>query len=346
MAQHDHPAHDGQATHDHHDHGGHDHGGQDHSGHDHSGHDHGGHDHDHSPVITSENERKVLIALAITGSFMLVEVVGGYLSGSLALLADAGHMLTDTAALALSYLAFRFGRKAADGRRSFGYLRFEVIAAFVNALALFAIVFWIAFEAWHRFTAPTEILAGPMLAVAVIGLLVNLLVLRILTRGGGHDHVNIQGATLHVLGDLLGSVGAIAAAAVIWLTGWTPIDPILSVLVSVLILRSAWFLAKRSLDILLESTPEGIAPAEIAAFLRTRFEAEIDEVAHLHLWQITNKRLLATLSVRPSATAEFRDLSYRIAQALEARFAIEHATVALDWTGATARCSFAGGGRP
>ncbi len=349
MAAHDHPApegHDHHPDHSHAGHGTHGHGPHEHAGHGHDGHDHDHAGHDHTPAVTSENERKVLIALAITGSFMLVEVVGGYLSGSLALLADAGHMLTDTAALALSYLAFRFGRRAADGRRTFGYLRFEVIAAFVNALALFAIVFWIAFEAWHRFTSPTEILAGPMLVVAVLGLLVNLLVLRILTQGSDHDHVNIQGATLHVLGDLLGSVGAIAAAAAIWLTGWTPIDPILSVVVSVLILRSAWFLAKRSLDILLEGAPEGLSADEVETFLRADFAAEITSVAHIHLWQITNKRMLATLSVEPSEGAAFRDLSARIARALQERFEIEHATVALDWSGETRRCSLAGGTAP
>lgn len=309
-----------------------------HHDHDHTSASSDDHGHDHSTEVTSANERKVLIALVITGSFMLVEVAGGYLSNSLALLADAGHMLTDTAALALSYLAFRFGRRTADGRRTFGYLRFEVIAAFVNALALFAIVLWIGYEAWHRFSAPTEILAGPMLAVAVTGLLVNLLVLRILQQGE-RDHVNIQAASLHVLGDLLGSVGAIGAALVIWLTGWTPIDPLLSVLVSVLILRSAWFLAKRSLNILLEGAPETITPDAIRDHILQHFAPEVTEVDHIHIWQITDKRILATLHVQPSAAARPRDLSMRIAQALEQRFSIEHATVALDWTGDGAFCS-------
>ncbi len=288
--------------------------------------------------MTSENERKVLWAFAITGIFMVVECVGGYLSGSLALLADAGHMLTDTAALALSYLAFRFGRRAADGKRTFGYLRLEVVAAFVNALALFAIVFWIAFEAWHRFTSPSEILAGPMMIVAVLGLLVNLLVLRILTTGG-HDHVNLQGATLHVMGDLLGSVGAIGAAVLIWLTGWTPIDPILSVLVSVLILRSAWFLAKRSLNILLEGAPEKTSSDAVRDHILARFPDEVAEVDHIHIWQITHQRVLATLHLRPTDAAALKDLAARVGQSLQVEFEIEHATVAIDWTGEGAICS-------
>ncbi|AGT11092.1 cation diffusion facilitator family transporter [Paracoccus aminophilus] len=307
-------------------------------GHDHDGGGHEEHDHDHTPIVTTENERKVLIALVITGSFMVVEVIGGYLSNSLALLADAGHMLTDTAALALSFFAFRIGRRAADGRRTFGYLRFEVIAAFINALALFAIVLWVAFEAWHRFSAPPEILAGPMMIVAVLGLLVNILVLRIL-QSGEHDHVNIQAASLHVLGDLLGSVGAIGAAVVIWLTGWTPIDPILSLVVSLLILRSAWFLAKRSLNILLEGAPEKLHPEALRSHILAGFASEVIEVDHIHIWQITDKRVLATLHVRPKELAPARDLGNRIAASLHETFAIEHATVALDWSGDGQSCS-------
>jgi len=206
--------------------------------HHHGHHDHD-HDHDHTPTVTSANERKVLLSFFLIFTFMVVEAVGGVLSGSLALLADAGHMLTDAAALALAYAAFRFGRRAADSKRTFGYLRFEVIAGFLNAVTLFGIVAWIVYEAWQRLSAPPVILAGPMMIVAVLGLLVNLVVLWIMTRGET-DHVNVKGAILHVMGDLLGSVGAIVAAVVIYFTGWTPIDPILSVVVAVLILRSAW----------------------------------------------------------------------------------------------------------
>lgn len=213
-------------------------------------HDHAGHD--HTPKVTADNEMKTLIAFTITFAFMIVEVVGGFMSGSLALIADAGHMLTDAGALALAYFAFRFGRRAADEKRTFGYLRFEVIAGLINAVALFAILIWIAYEAFNRFRNPGEVLAGPMLIVATIGLLVNMLVFWILTRGGDTEHVNIKGAVLHVLGDLLGSVGTIVAAIVIYYTGWTPIDPILSVFVCLLILRSAWALLRNSLHVLLE----------------------------------------------------------------------------------------------
>ncbi|WP_241358656.1 cation diffusion facilitator family transporter, partial [Klebsiella pneumoniae] len=149
------------------------------------------------------------------------------------------------AALALASAPFRSGGRAPDSKRTFGYLRFEVIAGFLNAVTLFALVAWIAYEAWERLQAPPVILAGPMMIVAVLGLLVNVLALWIMTRGET-DHVNVKGAILHVMGDLLGSVGAIVAAIVIYLTGWTPIDPILSVLVAALILRSAWKLLAKS----------------------------------------------------------------------------------------------------
>lgn len=293
-------------------------------------HDHGdGHDHDHTPAVTHANERKVLLAFIITFSFMLVEVVGGWLSGSLALLADAGHMLTDAAALALSYAAFRFGRRRADPKRTFGYLRFEVIAGFINALTLFAIVIWIGYEAWQRFRQPHELLAGPMLIVAVIGLLVNIVVFWILTRGDS-EHVNIKGAALHVMGDLLGSIGAIAAAVIIFLTGWTPIDPLLSLLVSLLILRSAWALLKKSLHILLEGAPSHAAPQVIEQYLKENVPGVAD-IHHVHVWMITSGRTLATLHVRATVDADVRNVVRQVERELKTRFDVEHATVAIDW---------------
>lgn len=301
----------------------------DHHSHDHD-HDHD-HDHSHAPAVTGDNERKVLVAFFIIFSFMIVEAVGGYLSGSLALLADAGHMLTDAVALALAYAAFRFGRRAADARRTFGYARFEVIAGFINAITLFGIVVWIVYEAVQRFRQPVEILSGPMLAVAVAGLLINVFVLWLLTRGDT-EHVNIKGAALHVMGDLLGSVGAIAAALVIRFTGWMPIDPILSVLVSVLILRSAWKLLAKSGHILLEGAPDNAAPQEIERYLMEAVPG-VAAVSHVHVWLISSGRALATLHVRPAPGAEPRAVAEAVERALAERFAIGHATVAIDWSG-------------
>lgn len=198
-------------------------------------------------------------ALAITGTFMVLEVVGGWLSGSLALLADAGHMLTDTAALALAWVAAHVARRPSQGHRPHGHHRAQVLAAFLNALALFGVVAWILWEAVERMRTPQHVAGATMLGIALLGLLANLAVLRVLREE--HDaNLNVAAARLHVIGDLLGSVGASIAAVVILTTGWTPIDPILSVLVALLIVRSAWTLLVTSTRILLERTPDGVDP--------------------------------------------------------------------------------------
>jgi cobalt-zinc-cadmium efflux system protein len=302
-------------------------------------HSHGAHDHshDHTPKITADNERKVLIAFLITFTFMIVEVIGGVLSGSLALIADAGHMLTDAGALALAYAAFRFGKRAADERRTFGYLRFEVIAGLINAIALFAILIWIAVEAFERFRNPGEVLAGPMLIVATIGLLINIGVFWILTRGD-KDHVNIKGAILHVLGDLLGSVAAISAAIIIYYTGWTPIDPILSIFVCLLILRSAWALLRNSLHILLEGAPENAAPEEIEQHLMKTIPG-LAGVRHVHVWMITSGKALATLHVKPREGSDPRLLVKAVEAELVRKFEIEHSTIAIDFAETGDDCS-------
>jgi cobalt-zinc-cadmium efflux system protein len=307
--------------------------------HDHHDHDHG---HSHTPTVTSANERKILLSFLLIFAFMVVEAIGGVLSGSLALLADAGHMLTDAAALALAYAAFRLGRRAADSRRTFGYLRFEVLAGFVNAVTLFAISVWIIYEAWVRLTTPSPILAGPMMLVAVAGLLVNLLVLWIMTRGET-DHVNVKGAILHVIGDLLGSVGAIVAAVIVYYTGWTPIDPILSVLVSALILRSAWQLMGKSSHILLEGAPDNASPQLVERGLLDCIPA-LAAVSHVHVWQMTSGRSMATLHVRPKDDADARAVVVQAEQVLRDTFKIEHCTIAIDWNTrqevAPVMCSF------
>ncbi|APS30473.1 cation diffusion facilitator family transporter [Pectobacterium brasiliense] len=295
------------------------------------------HDHSHVPTVSSANERKVLLSFFFTFSFMIFEVIGGVMSGSLALIADAGHMLTDAAALALSYTAFRFGRRMADPKRTYGFLRIEVIAGFFNAIIMFFIVAWICYEALRRFQDPQEILAGPMLWVAIAGLIVNVLVFWILTRGDS-EHVNIKGASLHVMGDLLGSVGAVLAAIIIHFTGWAPIDPILSVLVSLLVLRSAWRLLTKSLHILLEGTPEDVTPAAIDKFISDSV-AGISSVSHIHVWVITSGRRAATLHIRPQQNASIPEVTQLVEDALKSRFNIEHVTVAVDWTDEVSSCS-------
>jgi cobalt-zinc-cadmium efflux system protein len=286
------------------------------------------HEHGHSHRHGNDSERRVLLALVLTGVFMVVEVIGGLAAGSLALLADAGHMLTDTLSLALAFVAFRIGRWPQDARRTYGYHRFQVLAAFVNGLTLVAIVGWIAIEAIRRLLQPVEVLGGLMLAVAVVGLAVNLAAFAIL-HGGDRQNLNMRGATLHVLADLLGSVAAIVAALVISLIGWMPIDPLLSLAVAALILRSAWFLLRRSGHILLEGAPDWLDEAELRDALVAAVPAVL-EVHHVHAWMLTTERPLITLHARVAPGIDQQEALHAIHRALAERFGIEHATVQIE----------------
>ncbi|MEN3791749.1 cation diffusion facilitator family transporter [Fulvimarina sp. MAC3] len=301
-----------------------------HGSHDH-GHDHSGHSHSHGfkGHAHGANEKRIAIAAVLTGTFMLVEVVGGLISGSLALLADAGHMLTDFAALTLGYFAFRLSRKPGDAKRTYGYDRFEVLVAFVNGLALFMIAGFIAYEAIVRLMSPDEILGDTMMAVAVAGLIVNIAVFFIL-HGADRDNLNIRGAVLHVLGDLLGSVAAIVAAGIIIWTGWMPIDPILSVLVSIIILVAAYRLVRDAGHVLLEGTPQEI---DVKA-LKTALVSSVDglvEVHHVHIWSLTPERPMATLHACIEENADGPNIIRAIKAKLKERFSIEHATVEIEY---------------
>ncbi len=291
-------------------------------------HDHD-HDHDHAPSVTADNRRIVLFALAITALFMGVEVAGGLVSGSLALIADAGHMLTDVAALALAWAGFHFGRRGANARKTFGYLRLEVLAGFLNAVALFVLVLWIGGEAIGRLRDPAPVLAGPMLAVACAGLVVNVAVFFLLRRADT-GHVNIQGAMLHVLGDLLGSVAAIVAALAIHFTGWTPIDPLLSVLILGLILRSAWRLLGGTLHILLEGAPPDLDIARLSRDLVASVDG-LAAVEHVHVWSITSGRSSATLEARLVPGGDPRAVTAAIKRRLAETWGIGHSTVEVVW---------------
>jgi cobalt-zinc-cadmium efflux system protein len=298
--------------------------------HNHS-HHHGAHDHhDHpSPVNTAAaRQRKLLLAFVLTAAMMVVEAAGGIWSGSLALLADAGHMLVDSLAMLLALAGAWFATRPPDARRSFGYGRMEVLAGFVNALTQFALIAFIAYEAMQRLFAPTPILSGIMLAVAVLGLTVNVLVLRTL-HDHDHDDVNIAGASLHVLGDLLGSVGAILAAVAVRWMGWLWADPVLSLLVSLLIMRSAWLLLRRSSHILLEGTPDGIRVDEIEAVLRDS-DPGIRDIHHVHVWQVTSGSRMATLHADMHEGANQARALTAIKATLLSKYAIGHATVQID----------------
>ncbi len=277
--------------------------------------------------MTEGSERKVFLVMLLTGGFMLVEVIGGIVSGSLALLADAGHMLTDFAALALAWFAFRFGRRPADPQRSYGYHRFQVVAAYTNGISLFAIALWIVVEAVGRVFDPVEVMGAEMLVIAALGLLVNVLAFWILHRDESRN-INVRGAAVHVLGDLLGSVGAIAAALIILWTGWTPIDPILSVVVALLILRSAWTVTKESGHILLEGTPSDIDAARVGAALRE--VSGVLDVHHVHAWSLTTERPLLTLHAVVADDADQNRVLIEVNHILKERFGIGHATVQLE----------------
>ena len=318
--------------------------GHDHSDHDHAehGHDHAGHS--HAPTVSAGNEGVVLIGFLLTAGFMVAEVVAGLLSGSLALIADAGHMLTDAAALLLAWAAFRFGRRASDGQRTFGYMRLEVVAGLINAVTLFALVGWIIYEAIQRFITPHEVLAGPMLVVAILGLAINLVVFFVLSRGD-KAHVSIQGAMVHVLGDLLGSVAAIAAAAGIWFTGWMPLDPILSVLVSLLILRSAWQLFRGSLHILMEGTPGNVVIEDLSEGLVAKVPG-LAAVRHVHVWSITSGKPMATLEIVLAPGADPGLVTQTAKAALNSEYGISHSTIEIVWNSAGPSCALEPGAVP
>ncbi|WP_458069022.1 cation diffusion facilitator family transporter [Rhodanobacter sp. BL-MT-08] len=297
------------------------------SGHAHS-HDH--HEHGVSDIGDPGSRRrgKLLFAFALTTVMMIAEVFGGLWSGSLALLADAGHMMVDSLALLLAFVGAWMATKPADARRSYGYGRMEVLIGFVNALSQFVLVGWIIYEAITRLMHPGEILSGVMFVVAIFGLLINVVVLRML-HGHAHDDVNLAGASLHVLGDLLGSVAAVLAALAIRWKGWLWADPVLSLLVSLLILNSAWRLLRLSAHILLEGVPDGMDCAEVETSLRGAHPS-IRNIHHLHVWQLASGSRMATLHAELHEPAQSAQALLAINQLLLQRFNIQHVTVQVD----------------
>ncbi|WP_147196347.1 CDF family zinc transporter ZitB [Pantoea sp. MBD-2R] len=283
----------------------------------------------HSHSHTGGNRNRLLAAFLVTAIFMVAEIVGGLLSGSLALLADAGHMLTDTAALLMALLAVQFAHRKPNSRHTFGLLRLTTLAAFVNALALMVITALIVWEALQRFMHPEPVAGGFMLVIAVGGLLANLLSFWLLHQGSEEKNLNVRAAALHVLGDLLGSVGAIIAALIIMYTGWTPVDPILSVVVALLVLRSAWALMKESFHELLEGTPPSVDVDKLKRAL-TRGIPEVRNVHHLHLWQVGEKPVM-TLHVQVIPPYDHDALLHRIHDYLHEHYQIEHATVQMEY---------------
>jgi cobalt-zinc-cadmium efflux system protein len=284
--------------------------------------------HSHDGGHTHAAGKALGAALVLTALFMLVEFAGGLLAQSLALMADAGHMLTDAAALALAWAASRIAARPADTKRSFGYQRLRVLATFVNGCGLLFLVVWIAIEAVQRLLTPSPVDAWLVLGIGSVGFFVNLAVFAILRRGGGHD-MNIAAATLHVIGDLLGSLAAIIAALVILWTGWLRIDPLLSLLVCVLVVRSAWTLVRHSAHILMEGSPDWLDLADLRNTLEQRVPA-IREVHHVHAWLVGPHETLLTMHASVSVGVD-HSLVLRDAKAVLAeRFGITHATIQIE----------------
>lgn len=287
-----------------------------------------GNDDHHNPEQPAErvNRRPLIIALLITALFLVVEFVGGLITGSLALMADAGHMATDVAALALSLFAIWLARRPATPERSYGFARAEVLAALINAATLVAISIYIFWEAFNRIGEPPEIESGPMLLVAVAGLAANAASAWVLMRGGGHEHnLNTRGAFLHVVGDMLGSLGAIAAALVMLATGWYLADPLLSAAIGLLILWSSWQLFRESVEVLLETTPKDIDATEVRRAL-TQVEG-VSGVHDLHIWTVTSGLIAMSGHVEVTATREWHELLDQCTRLLRERFGIAHVTM-------------------
>jgi cobalt-zinc-cadmium efflux system protein len=291
-------------------------------------HSHRGHGHTHHGGEARAGTRQALTwALVLTGAYAAIEAAGAWWSGSLALLSDAGHMLTDAASLGLALFASRIARRPPSRRASYGYARAEVLAAFVNALALLALVVFITVEAVRRLLEPAPVMGGVVLAIAIVGLLVNLASAWILWRASGS--MNARGALLHVLSDLLGSVAAIVAGAVIVATGWMPIDPILSIAVSLLILRSTWRLLAQSTGVLMEGVPEHLDYDEIGRAL-SRLPG-ITGVHDLHVWHMSADSVALSAHVALADGAEWPAILAAAQRFLLDRYRIEHVTLQPSW---------------
>lgn len=287
-----------------------------------------GHDHDHTH---GANKKVLLISFFIITSYMIVEVIGGFVTNSLALLSDAGHMLSDAVSLGIALLAFTYGAKVASQSKTFGYKRFEILAAVLNGVTLILIALFIFYEAIQRFANPPEVATTGMLIVSSIGLAVNILVAWIMMRGGDvEDNLNMRGAFLHVISDMLGSVGAIIAALLIMFFNWGWADPLASVIVAALVLRSGYYVTKSGLHVLMEGTPQNVNMDDVIQTIRQT--PDVESVHDLHIWSITSglNALSCHIVVDDQMTiAESEQLLRKIEHEL-AHKNIQHVTIQLE----------------
>lgn len=298
--------------------------------HNHHNHDHHDHDHEHAHGRgQGGGKRDLLIALSITVIMMVVEVIGGILSNSLALLSDAGHMLTDNLALLLSFFAMTFASMPATDRRTFGFYRLEILAALVNGIVLVLVSLYIVYEAYLRIIHPQPVAGTLMLIVAMIGLVANVIGALVLMKHS-HASLNIRGAYLHILGDALSSVGVVIGGGIILYTGWYLIDPLLSILISLVIVYGAWALVKESVSILLESVPAHINIETISAEIQ-KIEG-VREAYHIHVWTITSGvyAMSGHVLIDDQLVSGSKDVLDRIRALLADEFKIEHSTIQLE----------------
>lgn len=284
--------------------------------------DHAGHDH-----TAGANARSLTIALALTGTFLIAELAGAWLFNSLALLSDAAHMFTDAAALAIALAAIRIGRRPADDRRTYGYRRFEILAAAFNALLLFAVAAYVLYEGIRRFVEPQEVQSLGMLAVAVAGLVINLIAMRVLA-GGKDESLNVKGAYLEVWADMLGSLGVIAAAALIYFTGWSWVDPIVAIAIGLWVLPRTWILLRDTTNILLQGVPRGVDLGSVRASMAK--VAGVMEVHDLHLWSIAGSDMSLTAHAVFQPDNDPETVRRAISEMLHDEFGISHATIQME----------------
>lgn len=295
--------------------------------------DHAGHAHDHT---AGANSKMLGWALGLTATFLVAEVIGGLVFNSLALLSDAAHMMTDVAALFIALMAIKLGRKAPDEKRTYGYRRFEILAAAFNAVLLFVIAIYVFVEAINRFNDPEPIQSFGMLAVATIGLVVNLISMRLLSSGKDKSF-NVKGAYLEVWADMIGSVGVIAGALVIRFTGWTWVDPVVAVGIGLWVLPRTWILLRDTTNVLLQGVPSGMSLKELREAVRT--VPGVRDLHDLHVWSVSNDDVSCTMHVAIMQGGEGDGVRQAIMTVLSEKFGIEHATIQTEAPGAECEMS-------